>query len=109
MFRRVFLCAAMLLTNALTPTAKAAEAGLVINQNQACAFFMLKTPKGLTLVKANQPPPSNGTHMQSDAPMRERDFATLKTPDGTKYRVWVDLLDRSIASVIQEYHKQCDA
>lgn len=97
-----------LLLGVLCLPAIAKTNGLVVNQNTECDFFMLKTSAGMTLLKSGgKKPPSSGTKMHSNAPLSERDFAVLISPQGTEYRVWVDMLDRSISSVIQEYHRHC--
>lgn len=101
------LCATLLLSFLCTH-AIAKTNGLVVNQDTECDFFMLKTAAGMTLLKlSNKKPPNSGTRMHSNAPLSERDFAVLTSADGLEYRVWVDMLDRSIANVVQEYHRQC--
>lgn len=99
---------ATLMLGLLSAPALANNSGLVVNQNTECDFFMLKMPAGMTLLKSSQKkPPTSGTRMNSQSPLTERDFAILISPEGDEYRVWVDQLNRSIADVIQEYHRQC--
>jgi len=97
-----------LLLSLLCLPAIAKANGLVVNQDTECDFFMLKTSAGMSLVKSSgKKPPQSGTRMHSGTPLSERDFAMLTSPEGTEYRVWVDMLDRSVSSVIQEYHRHC--
>lgn len=97
-----------LLLSAFCLPAIAKTNGLVVNQDTECNFFMLKTTAGMSLLKTSgKTPPSSGTKIHSSTSISERDFAVLTSSDGAEYRVWVDMLDRSVSNVIQEYHKQC--
>lgn len=97
-----------LLLSLLSSPVTANTNGLVVNQDTDCDFFMLKTSAGMTLLRSSgKVPPSSGTRMQSQQTLSERDFGILATANGDNYRVWVDLHNRSVASVVQEYHKQC--
>lgn len=104
-----FYFSAGLLLSLLASSVTANTNGLVINQDAQCDFFMLKTSAGMTLLKSSgKTPPPSGTKMQSQQTLSERDFGMLVTAEGEDYRVWVDLHNRTVASVVQEYHKQCD-
>lgn len=103
----IYFSAALLLS-LLASSVTANTNGLVVNQVTDCDFFILKTSAGMTLLRSSgKIPPPSGTRMQSQQPLSERDFGMLATADGDNYRVWVDLHNRSVASVVQEYHKQC--